>query len=120
MDNRYHIIKGVFGGSDVYDSEGKQVGYSLPGVLGGGEDFYDMNGNPVGQTFDDEYGMSDFIGLGNNTYGVMDQEIMMGRNAWLNGDPFGKEEEPELSDIPDMDSEMSGFCFDIGFSFSGL
>ena len=107
--DRYHIIKGVFGGSDVYDSEGKQVGYSLPSVLGGGEDFYDMNGNPVGQTFDDEHGMSDFVGFGNNSYGVMDQEIMMGRNAWLNGDPFRQEENPGLDDMDPGNGFDNGF-----------
>ena len=53
---RYHVIKSILGGSDVYDEDGKQVGYSLPGVFGDGEDFYDMEGNPVGQSFDTEYG----------------------------------------------------------------
>ena len=85
---RYHLIKGVFGGSDVYDENGNQVGYSLPSVLGDGEDFFDMNGNPAGQSFDDQYGMADFVGFGNDSYGVMDREIMMGQDAWLNGDPF--------------------------------
>lgn len=92
---KYHVIRSVLGGSDVYDENGKQVGYSLPGILGGGEDFYDMQGNPVGQTFDDEYGMADFLGSGNDAYGVMDNEIMMGRNAWMNGDPFEQTEPPE-------------------------
>jgi hypothetical protein len=36
--------------------------------------------------------MSDFVGVGNDSYGVMDQEILMGRNAWMNGDPFEQEE----------------------------
>ena len=89
--DRYHIIRHPLGGSDIYDENGNRVGYSLPSILGGGEDFYDMNGTPVGQSFDDEYGMSDFIGTDNNTYGVLDQEILMGRNAWLNGDPFREE-----------------------------
>ena len=93
--DRYHVIRHPLGGSDIYDSDGKQVGYSLPGILGDGEDFYDMNSNAVGQSFDDGYGMSDFIGFGNDSYGVMDQEIMMGRNAWLNGDPFRQEESPD-------------------------
>ena len=85
---RYHVIKNALGGSDVFDADGNQVGYSLPAILGGGEDFFDMNGTPVGQSFDDPYGMSDFIGVGNDSYGFMDQEMMMGRNAWLEGDPF--------------------------------
>ena len=85
---RYHVIKNVFGGSEVYNADGQQVGYSLPSILGGGEDFYDMQGNPVGQSFDDQYGMSDFLGVGNDSYGVMDNEIMMGRNIWMEGDPF--------------------------------
>ncbi|MCR5566467.1 MAG: hypothetical protein K6F61_06415 [Clostridiales bacterium] len=106
---RYHVIKSVLGGSDVYDENGNQVGYSLPSVLGGGEDFYDMQGNPVGQTFDDEYGMADFLGVGNNTYGVMDNEILMGRNAWLNGDPF------EQTDAPDGFGAGDDFGSDPGW-----
>ena len=65
----YHIIKSAFGGSTVYDSAGNMVGYSLPGLLGGGEDFFDMEGNPVGMSFDDKYGMADFMGTGNGSYG---------------------------------------------------
>ncbi len=91
---RYHLIKGVLSGSDVYDETGKQVGYSLPSVLGDGEDFFDMEGNPVGMSFDDEYG-GDFMGVGNGGYGMLDREILMGRDAWLHGDPFAKQEEPE-------------------------
>ena len=53
---RYHLIRGVLGGSDVYDESGQQVGYSLPSILGDGEDFYDMEGNPVGQSFDSAFG----------------------------------------------------------------
>ena len=48
--DRFHVIKHPLGGSDVYDSEGKQVGYSLPAIIGEGEDFYDMQGNPVGMS----------------------------------------------------------------------
>ena len=92
---KYHVIRSALGGSDVYDENGTRVGYSLPSVLGGGEDFYDMQGNPVGQTFDDEYGMADFLGVGNDAYGVMDNEIMMGRNAWMKGDPFEQPEAPD-------------------------
>ena len=33
----YHLIRSVFGGSDVYDDSGRQVGYSLLSVLGGTE-----------------------------------------------------------------------------------
>ena len=51
--DRFHVIRHPLGGSDIFDESGKQVGYSLPSVLGGGEDFYDMDGNPVGQSFDD-------------------------------------------------------------------
>lgn len=95
---RYHVIKGALGGSDVYDENGQQVGYSLPSVFGDGEDFYDMQGNPVGMSFDDQYGMADFMGTRDGSYGYLDQEILMGRNAWMNGDPFGGPEEPDLSD----------------------
>ena len=102
--DRFHVIKHPLGGSDVFNAEGKQVGYSLPSIFGDGEDFYDMDGNPVGQSFDDRYGTSDFLGIGNSTYGYMDQEIIMGRNAWLHGDPFGKKEEPEFSGVEDFDS----------------
>ena len=104
--DRYHIIRHPLGGSDIFDENGNQVGYSLPSILGGGEDFYDMNGTPVGQSFDDEYGMSDFIGT-DSTYGVLDQEIMMGRNAWLDGDPF-REENPG-TDFPDSMDAGDGF-----------
>lgn len=95
---KYHMIKGVLGGSDVYDENGHQVGYSLPSVFGDGEDFDDMQRNPVGMSFDDKYGMADFIGTGNGSYGYMDQEILMGQNAYLHGDPFSKPEEPDYSD----------------------
>ena len=44
---RYHLIRGVLGGSDVYDESGQQVGYSLPSILGDEEDFYDMEGNAI-------------------------------------------------------------------------
>ena len=84
----YHIIKSAFGGSEVFDDSGRQVGYSLPSVLGDGEDFFDMNGTPVGQSFHEPYGTSEFIGFGNDSYGMMDQEILMGQNMYLNGDPF--------------------------------
>ena len=100
---RYHLIKGVLGGSDVYDENGRQVRYSLPSILGDGEDFYDMEGNAVGMSFDDEYG-GDFVGVGNDSYGLMDQEILMGQNAWLHGDPFAKEEEPGMPGMDDQES----------------
>lgn len=82
---RYRLIRNVMGGSEVYDDEGNQVGYSLPSILGGGEDFYDMNGNPAGQSFDDIYG-ANFIE--SDTYGFIDKEISMGQNVYLHGDPF--------------------------------
>ena len=104
--DRFHVIRHPLGGSDVYDSSGKQVGYSLPSVLGGGEDFYDMAGNPVGQTFDDEFGGADFIGVGNDSCGYMDQEIVMGRNGWLHGDPFEQKQEPDYSGLGDMDNSF--------------
>ncbi len=87
--DRYHIIKSVFGGSDVYDSDGKQVGYSLPSVLGDGEDFYDMSGNPVGQSFESAFGGEYFSGPESN--GFMDQEFIMGQNMYLHGDPFNND-----------------------------
>lgn len=92
---QYHIIKRSLGGSDVYDSTGKQVGYSLPNLLGDGEDFYDMDGNPVGQSYESVFGGEGFIGVGNGygSYGFLDEEILMGRNAWLNDNPFNKNEE---------------------------
>ena len=86
----YQIIRNPLGGSTVYDSGGNQVGYSLPGIPGGGEIFYDMEGNPVGQSFDDQSGISNFMGMGNESYGYLDQEILMGRNGWIEGDPFGR------------------------------
>lgn len=95
--DRYHLIRHPLGGSDVYDSMGNQVGYSLPSILGDGEDFYDMEGNPVGQSFDSVFGGEGFMGMGDGhgSYGFMDEEIMMGRNAWLNGELFKKEEEQD-------------------------
>ena len=93
----------------MYDTCGKQVGYSLPGALGGGEDFFDMDGNPVGQTFDDQYGGEDFIGVDNNSYGYMDQEIIMGRNVWVHGVPFEQKQELEFSEQGDFDSDLDDF-----------
>ena len=90
--DRFHVIRNPLGGSEVYDSNGKQVGYSMPALFGQGEDFFDMAGNPVGQSFDDGQGMSDFMGVGNSSYGFMDQEFLMGRDAWLEGNPFEKED----------------------------
>lgn len=100
---RYHLIRGVLGGSDVYDESGQQVGYSLPSILGDGENFYDMEGNPVGQSFDSAFGGEGFMGMGDGhgSYGFMDEEILMGRNAWLDGDPFAKEEEPGMPGLDD-------------------
>ena len=115
--DRFHVIKHPLGGSDVYDSSGKQVGYSLPSVFGDGEDFYDMDGNPVGQSFDDSYGMSDFIGVGNGSYGYMDQEIIMGRNAWLHVDPFQREEETDTDGLSGHDCFDSGKGFDSGMDW---
>ena len=109
--DRFHVIKHPLGGSDVFDSEGKQVGYSLPAAFGEGEDFYDMEGNPVGMTIDDRDGMSDFMGTGNGSYGFMDQEILMGRNAWLHGNPFEKDEEPAAQDFSSPDPFGTGCGF---------
>ena len=86
---RYHIIKSVFGGSDIYDSSGNQVGYSLPGILGDGEDFYKMDGTPIGQSYHSVLGHEYFSGP--KAYGFIDQEILMDRNAYLQGVPFEQE-----------------------------
>ena len=94
---RYRVIKSAFGGSDVYDSNGNQVGYSLPSFLGDGEDFCKMDGTPVGQSFDSALGGEYFSGP--NAYGFMDQEIMMGRNAYLHGDPFDQDKGSEDFDF---------------------
>lgn len=94
---RYHLVRSALGGSDVFDSDGNQVGYSLPSILGDGEDFYDMDGNPVGQSFESAFGGEYFSGPG--AAGFMDKELVMGRNVYLNGDPFEKEEEPDLLDF---------------------
>ncbi len=112
--DRFHVIRHPLGGSDIFDESGKQVGYSLPGILGGGEDFYDMEGNPVGMSFDDKYGMADFMGTGNGTYGYLDQEILMGRNAWVNGNPFEKEEDPGLDDVDSFGGFDAGGGMDGG------
>lgn len=82
---RYQLIRKVFGGSDVYDSTGKQIAYSLPSFFGDGEDFYDMEGNPIGQSFESVFGGEGFTGTG-GSYGFMDEEIMMGRNLYLHGE----------------------------------
>lgn len=81
----YQVIRSGFGGSEVFDEEGRQVGYSLPEILGDSEIFYDMAGNPVGQSFNDHAGGFIFTGIGNDSHGYMDREI----NTWLDGDPFG-------------------------------
>ena len=115
--DRFHVIKHALGGSDVFDSEGKQVGYSLPSVFGDGEDFYDMDGNAVGMSFDDKYGTADFLGMGNGSYGYLDQEILMGRNAWMHGNPFEKEENPGLDDMDSFGNFDVGDGFDSGSDF---
>ncbi len=84
--NRYHLVRSALGGSDVYDESGNHVGYSLPSVIGDGEDFFDMNGNLVGQSYESVFGGEGFSGP--DAFGYMDKEILMGRNAWLHGDPF--------------------------------
>ncbi len=81
---RYRLIRKVFGGSDVFDSTGKKVAYSLPSILGDGEDFYDMDGNPLGQSFDSVFGGESFTST-DGSYGFMDEQIMMGRNLYLHG-----------------------------------
>ena len=110
--DRYHLIRHPLGGSDVYDENGNQVGYSLPSVFGDGEDFYAMDGSPAGQSFESSLGGEVFSGSGG--YGLMDQEILMGRNAWMEGDPFGKEETPEFPDFG------AGNGFDSGPDFGGF
>ena len=113
--DRYHIIKSVFGGSDVYDENGNKVGYSLPSILGGGEDFYDEQGNPLGQSFEGAFGGEFFSGT-NGSHGFLDQEILGGQNLWLHGDLKDK---PESSDFPDFgigldygsDGDDDGFDF---------
>ena len=95
----YHLIRNVLGGSEVLDEYGKQVGYSLPSILGDGEDFYDMAGNPVGQSFKSISGGEQFTGI--DASGFMDDEILMGRNAWLSGTAFGEEKETGDQEIND-------------------
>lgn len=41
------------------------------------------------------------MGDGHGSYGFMDEEILMGRNAWLDGDPFAKEEDPGMPGMDD-------------------
>lgn len=94
---RYHLERRILGGSDVFDSEGKQVGYSLPSILGDGEDFYDMDGKPVGQSFESVFGGEYFSGT--KASGFMDEEIVMGRNAYLDADPFEKEKGFDCGDF---------------------
>ncbi len=110
--NRFHLIRSALGGSDVYDENGNRVGYSLPSVLGDGEDFYDLDGRCVGQSFESAFGGGEFFaGLGNDGAGFMDEEILMGRNAWLNGNPFGREENPGLDDLDPFDAPDAGADF---------
>ncbi len=103
MMNRYHLIKSVFGGSDVYDENGQQIGYSLPSIIGKGEDFYDMNGNPLGQSFEGAFGGMFFSGK-NGSHGFLDEEFMMGQNIYMNGDVGEKREENQwYAPPPDFD-----------------
>ena len=122
---RFHLVRRVLGGSDVYDENGNQVGYSLPSILGDGEDFYDMDGRPVGQSFDSTFGGEGFSGVGNGSFGYIDEEIIVGRNAWLHGNPFEKEEEPSIPDFgadPSFDADHgldTGDGFDSGPDWDG-
>ena len=102
---RYHLIRSILGGSVVFDESGNQVGYSLPSVLGDGEDFYDMNGNPIGQSFDFVLGGELFSGT--DVHGYMNDEILMGRNAWLCGDPFLAEEQDGELDSADFGEDYT-------------
>ncbi len=106
---RYHLVKSVLGGSDVYNENGEKVGYSLPSLIGGGEDFFDMDGNPLGMSFDDEYG-GYYIG-DNGSHGPMDREFMMGQNIYMHGDMGDKHEpDPWETPMPDFDTpEPDGF-----------
>ena len=115
--DRFHVIKHPLGGSDIFDESGKQVGYSLPSFFADGEDFYDMEGNPVGMSFDDKYGTADFLGTGNGSYGYLDQEILMGRNAWVNGNPFAKEDNPGLDDLDSFGGFDAGDGADSGMDW---
>ena len=112
--DRFRIVKGVFGGSDVYDENGNQVGYSLPSILGDGEDFYDMDGNPAGQSYESVFGGEVFSG--NGAHGYMDKEFMMGQNLWSHGNPFKKERPSDdfqgLDDFNGLDDSESGFSDD--------
>ena len=87
---------------DVYDDNGRQVGYSLPSVLGGGEDFYDMDGNPLGQSFEGAFGGMFFSGE-NGSHGFLDEEFMMGQNIYTDRD-MGERPEPDFGDAPPFDS----------------
>ena len=99
--SRYHLIKSVLGGSDVYDENGQKVGYSLPAIIGKGEDFYDMDGNPLGQSFEGAFGGMFYSGE-NGSHGFLDGEYMMGQNIWMNGD-MGEKREPDPWDVPPPD-----------------
>ncbi len=91
---RYHIIRNVLGGSDVFDPSGNKVGYSLPSITGEGEDFFDTDGNPVGQSFNSVLGEKTFSGQ--EAYGFMDDEFCMGQNMYLHVKSFANEENTEI------------------------
>ena len=108
---RFHLVRHALGGSDVYDESGNKVGYSLPSILGDGEDFYDMDGKCVGQSFESVFGGEGSSGMENGSFGYMDEEIIMGRNAWLHGNPFEKEENPGSDDMEPFSSFDAGNDF---------
>lgn len=105
---RYRIVKSIFGGSDVYDTSGKKVGYSLPSTLGDGEDYYDMSGNPIGQSFESVFGGEWFSGTA--AHGFIDQEFLMGQNAYLDKDPFEQKNDVESQETGNY---STGFNIDI-------
>lgn len=67
-------------------------------------------------SFDDKYGMSDFMGNANGSNGFLDQKVLMGRNAWLHGNPFEKDE-PETLSFGTSDPFDTGNNFDSGSNF---
>ena len=119
---RYHVIKHPLGGSDVFDENGNQVGYSLPALIGEGEDFYDMDGNPVGMSFDDEFG-GYYVGE-NGSHGPMDREFMMGRHIYMHGDMGERRQrdpwEDPLEDPGVSDGDDFGFGPDSGGGFESF
>lgn len=54
----HHTAENIFGGEDLFDSSGQQVGHTAPNIHGG-QDLFDAHGAQTGHTSDNIFGGED-------------------------------------------------------------